>query len=597
MAEEQSRQNEESHLGHKWIENQGILRSQVLDLANRGEASAELLCEISRLIVGSGGVDSVEIRVIERGRLVRCTASNDEQSGSCLGIVPGRKSKDGGILPCLEIDSDLEAICVDIAQRRFDSSLPFYTANGSFWIGDTDNPLELSSSSCLWAGGRTLHIGGEFRSLAVIPFGVAEHDQGLLLLKDKDRNRLTARELGAYEDIARILGTALTQLRTQVALRERVKELTCLYGIAKVAVTPGISLGALLQGIVELLPPAWLHPEVASTRIILDGHAYVSPGFLEFPQRQAAPVVVGGRRRGIVEVVYAREMPQLDEGPFLREERSLIDAVAGEVALIVGRKEAEEDRTRLQEQVRHSDRLATIGQLAAGVAHELNEPLGSILGFAQLAQKLGAATDPLRHDLERIVAASLHAREVVKKLLVFARESAPQKADIDMNKVIADGMYFLRSRCEKAGIEITQELEPGLPEIIADPNQLYQVLTNLVVNAIQAMPNGGRLKIKTGRWENGITLIVEDTGMGMDKDVLGKIFLPFFTTKDVNEGTGLGLAVVHGIVTSHGGTITVESEVGKGTRFEILLPANGPTMDETQRDSRHEPNQSDDSRG
>ena len=132
----------------------------------------------------------------------------------------------------------------------------------------------------------------------------------------------------------------------------------------------------------------------------------------------------------------------------------------------------------------------------------------------------------------------------------------------------------------KKGVEVVRELAQGLPEITADPAQLKQVLVNLVVNAVQAMPDGGTLTVSTRASDSCVLLIVKDTGAGMSEDVREKVLLPFFTTKDVNEGTGLGLAVVHGIVTSHGGSISVESRPGYGTRFEIGLPVTAP--DDTQ---------------
>jgi signal transduction histidine kinase len=138
--------------------------------------------------------------------------------------------------------------------------------------------------------------------------------------------------------------------------------------------------------------------------------------------------------------------------------------------------------------------------------------------------------------------------------------------------VIEEGLYFFESRCANEGIELVRSFAPKLPEVYADPAQLNQILINLVVNALQAMPGGGQLFIHTLNHEQWVSLIVTDTGTGMDEEVLGKIFIPFFTTKDVGQGTGLGLPVVHGIVTSHGGTLHVESKVGQGTRFEIRLP-------------------------
>ena len=362
----------------------------------------------------------------------------------------------------------------------------------------------------------------------------------------------------------------------KAALIERVKELTCLYGIAQIAGQPDISLQKIIQGIVELLPPAWQYPDIAFARIILDGISYTTQGFHECSQKQTAEVIVGGVPRGVVELVYAEEKPDLDEGPFLKEERSLINAVTGRVALVVERRQAEEDRLKLHNQLLHADRLATIGMLAAGVAHELNEPLGNILGFAQLAKKCPGVPTSAEQDIGKIEAASLHAREIIQKLLVFARQAQPKKTRVNLNQVVEDGLYFFEARCVKEGIELVRLLSANLPEITADPAQMNQLLVNLVVNALQSMPGAGRITVQTRFCDHNVYLVVEDTGTGMSKDVQDKIFVPFFTTKDVGHGTGLGLPVVYGIVTAHGGSINVNSEPGCGTRFEIQLPVAEP---------------------
>lgn len=362
----------------------------------------------------------------------------------------------------------------------------------------------------------------------------------------------------------------------ELALRERVKELTCLYGISQIAGQIGISLEEILQRIVELIPPAWQYPETAFARIILDGTSYTTHGFRDCRQKQTAEIIVDDVPRGAVELVYVEEKPDLDEGPFLKEERKLIDAVAGQVALIIERKQAEKDRTKLHDQLRHADRLATIGMLAAGVAHELNEPLGNILGFAQLAQKCPGIPASAGQDIQKIETASLHVRKIIRKLLVFARQSPPQKTRVNLNHVVEDGLYFFESRCGKEGIKLVRLLSPDLPEITADPVQLNQVLANLVTNALQSIAGTGRITVQTQFHDRNVYLIVEDTGTGMGKDVLDKIFIPFFTTKDLGQGTGLGLPVVYGIVTANGGSINVKSKPGRGSRFEIQLPVPGP---------------------
>ncbi|MDD3846988.1 MAG: ATP-binding protein [Syntrophorhabdaceae bacterium] len=358
----------------------------------------------------------------------------------------------------------------------------------------------------------------------------------------------------------------------QTDLRERVKELSCLYNIAHLASQKDIAMGELLKGVVEGLPAAWLYPEAACARIVFDGHSHSTSNYRRLRHRQSVPVVINGRLRGYIEVGYPDKRPRRDHGPFLNEERNLLEAVAKEVAIVIMRKEAEQDRSKLEEQLRHADRLATVGQLAAGVAHELNEPLGHILGFAQLAQKCPDLPTQARADIGKILSTSLYAREIVRKLLIFARQIPPLKGKVDVNHLVAEVLNFLESRFASNGVKVVCRFSPDLPEIDADASQLKQVFVNLIVNALQAMPDGGDLRLKTKGESRKISVVVEDTGAGMEQEVLDKIFTPFFTTKEIGLGTGLGLPVSHGIIASHQGTIRVESSAGKGTVCTIELP-------------------------
>ncbi|MBP7049718.1 MAG: PAS domain-containing sensor histidine kinase [Phycisphaerae bacterium] len=369
---------------------------------------------------------------------------------------------------------------------------------------------------------------------------------------------------------------------TARALRERVKELSCLYCINRVFEGAIGSPDEVFQRIVELIPPAWQYPEIASARIVLDEKRYETSGFEEGCARQSSRVIVGAECRGAVDVVYREIRPALDEGPFLKDERSLLDAIARQIAVIVEHQDAEQERARLQKQLMHADRLATIGQLAAGVAHELNEPLSSILGFAQLLKRDPALPERGTQDVEKIVTASLHAREIIRKLLLFARRTPTFKGPVDLNQAVLGAIDLFKHQFEKEGIELSCVLCPQMPMLAADAGQLTQVLVNLMVNAVQAMPNGGRLIIQTRVQEGRVVCSVEDTGVGMTEEILDRLFVPFFTTKEVNQGTGLGLPVVHGIVTSHGGTIEVASTPGKGTTFTIRLPVE-PALDRENR--------------
>jgi signal transduction histidine kinase len=412
-----------------------------------------------------------------------------------------------------------------------------------------------------------------------LALSLGEEAAGELRLSRAGGEPFTAAEVALIRGIPETLSLALAHQRAQWALRERVKELTCLYGIARIVEQAGLAFDDVLQRIVGLLPSAWQYPDVTAAAITFGGFRQANPGFRADAQKQSAPIVVRGESRGLVEVVYLEEKPSVHEGPFLAEERSLIDEVARQVGLWVERLEGQEEKARLQRQLRHADRLATIGQLAAGVAHELNEPLGGILGFAQLARKSPGLPVQADADLEKIVNASLHAREIVRKLLIFARQMPAAKSKADLNRVVTEGLYLVEARCATEGIRLERDLDPALDGIVADPGQLQQVLMNLVVNGIQAMPGGGKLTIRTRNRAGGVVLSVEDSGAGMDEETLREIFNPFFTMKEVGQGTGLGLSVVHGIVTSHGGTIRVESEPGRGSRFDVELPLSGP--DET----------------
>lgn len=555
----------------------GDLSHELLHYANQGLLKWEYLPKVSARLLQHSECDELELWVDEGDqKYYRCCADHTGKPHTELNRQAFPFDSMRGFSADDRRYTDSEWLLDRVIHRRLSSTLPFITDYGSFWTNDTEKDIDFKMGTEGKPVTRSVCLKGVYRSLALVPLVTEENCVGLLYLKSKKRDFFSEVKVEYFEDIAQTLVVALAHQYSQIELRERVKELTCLYGIAKVVALSNASFEKMMQGIVELLPPAWLYPEIASARIVLEGQIFSTPGFRETPYTQKSDVVFDGKRVGSVELSYAEKRYDLDEGPFLSEERSLIDIVAREVGHFFGRKKAEEEKSLLQDQLRHADRLATIGQLAAGVAHELNEPLGNILGFAQLAKKSPDLQEQTEKDMGKIVSASLHAREIIKKLMVFARQLPPKKMPVNLNEIVEDGIFFFEARCAKAGIDLIQRFSQNLPEITADPGQLNQVLVNLVVNAIQAMPGGGTLTVETQIEKKHALLIVEDTGTGMAENVKKQIFVPFFTTKDVNEGTGLGLPVVHGIVTSHKGSIVVKSRVGAGTRFEIRLPIGEP---------------------
>jgi PAS domain S-box-containing protein len=254
---------------------------------------------------------------------------------------------------------------------------------------------------------------------------------------------------------------------------------------------------------------------------------------------------------------------------------------------ITERKRADQEKEKLEVQLRQAQKMEAIGTLAGGIAHDFNNILSVIVGNAEILEFSNSVNDPSRGSLDQILAASQRAKQLVRQILAFSRHGKQEKILIDPKPIVKETLEFLRASLPTS-IQLRHYLEPDAGTIMADPTQIQQVLMNLCVNAGHAMEkDGGVIQIKLSNTavteedarfdpevEPGsyVKLTVSDTGHGMESSVLQRIFDPYFTTKEPGKGTGLGLSVVHGIVTSHGGMVKVYSEVGKGTKFTIFLP-------------------------
>ncbi len=258
----------------------------------------------------------------------------------------------------------------------------------------------------------------------------------------------------------------------------------------------------------------------------------------------------------------------------------------GTITDITERKQAEEALRQSEEQLRQAQKMEAVGRLAGGVAHDFNNLLMVMRGYGELLLNQLDANDPLRRNAEEIQKAAERATALTQQLLAFSRKQVLQPKVLDLNAVVTEVEKMLR-RLIGEDIELTAVLDLALGRVKADPGQIEQIILNLAVNARDAMPQGGRLTLKTAnvtldqayvRQHLGATpgpyvlLAVSDTGVGMDAETRSHIFEPFFTTKGAGKGTGLGLSTVYGIVKQSGGTIWVESAPGRGTTFEIYLP-------------------------
>jgi signal transduction histidine kinase len=223
-----------------------------------------------------------------------------------------------------------------------------------------------------------------------------------------------------------------------------------------------------------------------------------------------------------------------------------------------------------------TDRLASLGELASGTAHELNNPLTSIIGFSQLLMER-EVPDDIREDLKLICSEAQRAASVTKNLLTFARKHAPVKQRDQINNIIEDVLKLRTYEHKVSGIEVERQLDPDLPEIMVDYFQMQQVFMNIIINAEYFMTrahNKGTLTITTKKQSNTVMISFADDGPGIPLENLRRIFDPFFTTKEAGKGTGLGLSICHGIVTEHGGQIYAGSQLGKGATVFVELPIN-----------------------
>jgi two-component system NtrC family sensor kinase len=227
----------------------------------------------------------------------------------------------------------------------------------------------------------------------------------------------------------------------------------------------------------------------------------------------------------------------------------------------------------LRHQVTRAEKLASIGRLAAGVAHEINNPLTGVLTFSHLLREKPNMDAQDREDLDLIIRETTRAADIVRGLLDFARERPVLMEPLDLNEVVHRTVRLIANQKKFEHITIEELLQEDLPEVRGDMNQLQQVLLNLSLNACTAMSNGGKLTIRTAVNGDRVVMRITDTGCGIKPEHLDHIFEPFFTTQDVGKGTGLGLSVTHGIIEQHGGEMEVQSREGEGTTFTISLPA------------------------
>jgi PAS domain S-box-containing protein len=374
-------------------------------------------------------------------------------------------------------------------------------------------------------------------------------------------------------------------------LRERVKELEVLHQMARLLQNEQKTAAELLQEITSLLPPAWKHPEVAAARITFDGMEYATPNFSLAPWKLQSNFRTPEGKQGVVQIVYLEKRPDEVEGPFLAEERSVIDSLAEMLMSYLERKEAQarvaqvsrelvernEELWRLQKEMGRVEPMAALGRITGMIAHELGTPLNSVLGYSQLlAQE--ELTEIGRRRVKTIEAQTQRMADIVQYYLSRTRGLPVKHAQIDVNDLVKETVALLKPVFERQNVRVIPVLSELLRPLYGHSASLQRLLINLFNNAVDALKDGGTVTVASREARppevkrQSIVVEVTDTGVGIPADILPKVFDLFVTTKEPGKGTGLGLAVCQEIARAHGGTIEISSKVGEGTCTRVFLP-------------------------
>ncbi|UCG88519.1 MAG: hypothetical protein JSW71_08250, partial [Gemmatimonadota bacterium] len=278
-------------------------------------------------------------------------------------------------------------------------------------------------------------------------------------------------------------------------LGERAKELNCLFGISEIVERSGRSLDTILQDVAELLPRSWGYPDITCARILLDGSDYRTDNYVDTPWKQSADLFVRGKRTGCIEVCYLEDTPLRDEGPFLAEERRLLNAVAERLGHVAERLRMEEllssQEQELRERLTHLSRVSTMGEMASNIAHEVNQPLTAISTYAQAAKRLVEAKTVSNLDmlqvLERISREALRAGEIIHRLRDLVRKRGSERVKCSINGLIRDIQQLASVDCRLHNTELRLVLSKAPRPVLVDGVQIQQVILNLIRNGIDAM--------------------------------------------------------------------------------------------------------------
>lgn len=367
--------------------------------------------------------------------------------------------------------------------------------------------------------------------------------------------------------------TTMEVITTEDKLKERIKELTCLYNVSSlIQKNDFTNIDELLKGIALSVKASVRYPDNAFVEIETNDYTF----FTETKKLETIFIIskinVFDKIYGAIKIGYLKE--EFSQNFFLEEEKQLLNKIAVEIGGLFERKQIEEKNILAKRQIERVDRLSILGEITAGIAHELNTPLANILGFSELLKERFENNKDAIEDLNKVVNSAVYSREVVKKLMFFSCEMPQQMEVVNCLPIIKEAISLLSPNFRKKNIENELSFNKENIQLKVDKIQLTQVVFNLIINAIYFSPVKGKIKTIIEETKEDVILKISDEGVGIPLSASESIFNPFFTTKPVGEGSGLGLSVVHGIVKSHKGTIKHLQNTPKGTTFVINFPKN-----------------------
>jgi len=403
-----------------------------------------------------------------------------------------------------------------------------------------------------------------------IPCRIREHTVAVLGLgKTVDGDFLSSDDVELVQTIAGYVAIALDNAQLYSSLEQKAVEVARLKDFSE-NIVESLTVGVLaidLHGTVE----AW-NSKMEQLIGVGRSEAVGKPLSQLLPQELALEIEARGDQEQITGI-YKHRFHHAGRSVVLNVS---ITPLVGKSGERIGRLLLFDDvtqRERMEEQMSQTEKLTSLGLLAAGVAHEVNTPLAVISNYIQMLAKQMPEDDPRNMIIDKIVKQTFRASEIVNNLLNFSRTGSSELSDVDVNRVIEETLSLVAHPLKTSQIQVVKQLTGGIPAVRGSANKLQQVFLNLFLNARDAMPAGGMLEIRTGSHNGSVEVEVVDTGNGIPREYIHKIFDPFFTTKPGGRGTGLGLSVSYGIIKEHSGKIDVRSTPGRGTSFHVEFPA------------------------